>query len=42
MRGVGIVFSRFLQVDVNTGVIVGIAIVFVYAVLGGIHGITYT
>jgi cation/acetate symporter len=42
MRGVGIVFSRFLQVDVNTGVIVGMAIVFVYAVLGGMKGITYT
>jgi len=42
MRGVGIVFSRFLQVDVNTGVIVGMAIVFIYAVLGGMKGITYT
>ncbi|NPA73254.1 MAG: cation acetate symporter [Epsilonproteobacteria bacterium] len=42
MRGVGIVFSRFLQVDVNTGVIIGMAIVFVYAVLGGMKGITYT
>ncbi len=38
----GIVFSRFLQVDVNTGVIVGMFIVFVYAVLGGMKGITYT
>jgi cation/acetate symporter len=42
MRGVGIVFSRFLQVDINTGVIIGMAIVFVYAVLGGMKGITYT
>jgi cation/acetate symporter len=42
MRGVGIVFSRFLQVDVDTGVIVGMFIVFVYAVLGGMKGITYT
>jgi len=42
MRGVGIVFSRFLQVDVNTGVIIGMAVVFVYAVLGGMKGITYT
>jgi cation/acetate symporter len=42
MRGVGIVFSRFLQVDINTGVIIGMAIVFIYAVLGGMKGITYT
>lgn len=42
MRGVGIVFSNFLDVDINTGVIVGMAIVFVYAVLGGMKGITYT
>ncbi len=42
MRGVGIVFSRFLEVPVNTGVIVGMAIVFFYAVLGGMKGITYT
>lgn len=42
MRGVGIVFSRFLQVDVNTGVIIGMAIVFFYSVLGGMKGITYT
>ena len=42
MRGVGIVFSRFLDVPINTGVIVGMAIVFVYAVLGGMKGITYT
>ena len=42
MRGVGIVFSRFLEVDIDTGVIVGMAIVFFYAVLGGMKGITYT
>ncbi|WP_428036808.1 sodium:solute symporter family protein [Amphritea sp.] len=42
MRGVGIVFSRYLHVDINTGVIVGMAIVFFYAVLGGMKGITYT
>lgn len=42
MRGVGIVFSRFLQVDITWGVIFGMAIVFLYAVLGGMKGITYT
>lgn len=42
MRGVGIVFSRFLEVDINLGVVIGMAIVFVYAVLGGMKGITYT
>lgn len=42
MRGVGIVFSRFLEVDVNTGVIIGMVIVFIYAGLGGMKGITYT
>ncbi len=42
MRGVGIVFARFLQVDVNTGVIIGMVIVFFYAVLGGMKGITWT
>lgn len=42
MRGVGIVFSRFLDVDINTGVFIGMAIVFFYAVLGGMKGITYT
>ena len=42
MRGVGIVFSRFLEVDVSTGVIIGMAIVFMYSVLGGMKGITYT
>ena len=42
MRGVGIVFSRYLEVDINTGVYIGMAIVFFYAVLGGMKGITYT
>lgn len=42
MRGVGLVFSRFLEVDINTGVYIGMAIVFFYAVLGGMKGITYT
>ncbi|PKQ46415.1 cation acetate symporter [Confluentibacter flavum] len=42
MRGVGIVFSRFLEVDINTGVILGMLIVLFYAVLGGMKGITYT
>ena len=42
MRGVGIVFSRFLEVDVTMGVIIGMGIVFIYAVLGGMKGITYT
>ncbi len=42
MRGVGIVFSRFLEVDINVGVVIGMAIVFFYAVLGGMKGITYT
>lgn len=42
MRGVGVVFSRFLEVDVNTGVYIGMAIVFLYAVMGGMKGITYT
>jgi len=42
MRGVGIVFSRFLDVPVELGVVIGMAIVFVYAVLGGMKGITYT
>jgi len=42
MRGVGIVFSRFLEVPINTGVIIGTFIVFCYAVLGGMKGITYT
>ncbi|WP_194090954.1 sodium:solute symporter family protein [Vibrio hibernica] len=42
MRGVGVVFSRFLEVDINLGIIIGMAIVFFYAVLGGMKGITYT
>ena len=42
MRGVGIVFSRFLEVDIELGVIIGMGIVFFYAVLGGMKGITYT
>jgi len=42
MRGVGIVFSRFLEVDIITGLLIGMSIVFVYAVLGGMKGITYT
>ena len=42
MRGVGIVFSRFLEVDVNVGLTIGMGIVFIYAVLGGMKGITYT
>ena len=42
MRGVGLVFSRFLEVDINTGVIFGMIIVLFYAVLGGMKGITYT
>lgn len=42
MRGVGIVFSRFLEVEILTGLIVGMGIVFIYAVLGGMKGITYT
>ncbi len=42
MRGVGVVFSRFLEVDVTTGVIIGMVIVLIYAVLGGMKGITYT
>jgi cation/acetate symporter len=42
MRGVGIVFSRFLNVDISVGLMIGMAIVFFYAVLGGMKGITYT
>ncbi len=42
MRGVGVVFSRFLEVDIATGVYIGMAVVFFYAVLGGMKGITYT
>ncbi|MGN2615325.1 sodium:solute symporter family protein [Aliivibrio fischeri] len=42
MRGVGVVFSQFLEVDINIGIIIGMGIVFFYAVLGGMKGITYT
>ena len=42
MRGVGIVFSRFLNVDIGVGLLVGMGVVFFYAVLGGMKGITYT
>ena len=42
MRGVGVVFSRFLEVDINVGVAIGMCIVFVYATLGGMKGITWT
>ena len=42
MRGVGVVFSRFLEVDINLGVVIGMGLVFFYAVLGGMKGITYT
>ncbi len=42
MRGVGIVFSQFLDMDINVGVAIGMAVVFMYAVLGGMKGITYT
>ena len=42
MRGVGIVFSRFLEIDIESGVFIGMGIVFMYAVLGGMKGVTYT
>lgn len=42
MRGVGVVFSRFLEVPIDIGVVIGMAVVFFYAVLGGMKGITYT
>ena len=42
MKGVGVVFSRFLDVDITTGVVIGMCIVFVYATLGGMKGITWT
>ena len=42
MRGVGVVFSRFLNVDISTGVFIGMFIVFIYATLGGMKGITWT
>ena len=42
MRGVGIVFSQFLQVEINLGVIIGMAVVLIFSFLGGMKGITYT
>jgi cation/acetate symporter len=42
MRGVGVVFSRFLEVDIDVGVVIGMGLVLFYAVLGGMKGITYT
>ncbi len=42
MRGVGLVFSRFLEVEINTGVYIGTVVVFFYAIMGGMKGITYT
>ncbi|WP_414711658.1 sodium:solute symporter family transporter, partial [Spongiibacter sp. UBA6593] len=42
MKGVGVAFSRFLEVSYETGLLVGMAIVFIYAVVGGMKGITYT
>jgi cation/acetate symporter len=42
MKGIGVAFSRFLEVDYNLGLVIGMGIVFVYAVLGGMKGITYT
>jgi cation/acetate symporter len=42
MRGVGIVFSRFMEVPIETGLYMGMGVVFIYAVLGGMKGVTYT
>jgi cation/acetate symporter len=42
MKGVGVAFARFLEVPFSTGIFIGIGIVFFYAVLGGMKGITYT
>ena len=42
MKGIGVAFSRFLEVDFSTGLYCGMGIVFIYAVLGGMKGITYT
>ena len=42
MKGIGVAFSRFLETSYNTGLFIGIGIVFIYAVLGGMKGITYT
>ena len=42
MKGVGVAFGRFLEVDYSTGLLIGMCIVFLYAVMGGMKGITYT
>jgi cation/acetate symporter len=42
MKGIGVAFSRFLELDYNSGLLIGMGIVFIYAVLGGMKGITYT
>jgi cation/acetate symporter len=42
MRGVGIVFARFLEMDINSGVVVGMTLIFVYTTMGGMKGVTYT
>ena len=42
MKGIGVAFSRFLEVDYNNGLMIGMGIVFIYAVMGGMKGITYT
>ena len=42
MKGIGVAFSRFLELDYNSGLLIGMGIVFVYAVMGGMKGITYT
>ena len=42
MKGIGVAFSRFLEVDYDQGLMVGMVIVFIYAVMGGMKGITYT
>lgn len=42
MKGIGVAFSRFLEVGYDTGLVIGMGIVFIYAVLGGMKGITYT
>ena len=42
MKGIGVAFSRFLETDYDTGLFIGMGIVFVYAVMGGMKGITYT
>ena len=42
MKGIGVAFSRFLEVDYEQGLTIGMVIVFIYAVMGGMKGITYT